>query len=200
MREYCWVAFKVLQQASYIWNWGCVVVGRRKWVSVWINAMCEHVGKVADLVKKAICAVFPDLHGAVTVTAQQSHWGLHCVSAPKIHMIQMISVLQCRLFYDIFTQFCKWAKTVTKQNQSKTPYIVEKRKNIPLCVSGRKHSFTVTVTSWFTPFCPGHSILPRQRPQFRSTSTTKDSPEAWLVSLNKIQTNNLPRSHGFTTH
>lgn len=59
---------------------------------------------------------------------------------------------------------------------------------------------TVTVTSWFTPFCPGHSILPRQHPQFRSTSTTKDSPEAGLVSLNKIQTNNLPRSHGFTTH
>lgn len=50
-----------------------------------------------------------------------------CVSARKIHkgLSQSFNV---DYFISIFTQFCKWAKTVTKQNQSKTPYMGEKRK------------------------------------------------------------------------
>ena len=51
---------------------------------------------------------------------------------------------------------------------------------------------TVRVTSWFTPFCPAHSTLSIRPPPFRNTSTPKGSPQAWPVSLNKIQTNNLP--------
>lgn len=50
------------------------------------------------------------------------------------------------------------------------------------------------VPSWrgWPPHYPNHS--------FSNTSTTKDSPESRLVSLNKIQTNNLPHCHRFTAH
>lgn len=57
------------------WRWGNKVWLVSEWVSVWINSMCDgltHFVKVADLVQKAICAIFPDLHGDVSVTASNS--------------------------------------------------------------------------------------------------------------------------------
>lgn len=205
MREYRWVVFTVLQRASYIWNRGCgVVVGRRKWISVWINAMCERLTtcwKSCWFSGKGHLCRFPwpswgcDCDG--TTVSQQRITPLVCAHVKHTGLSQCFSV---DYFISIFTQLCNRTKTASKQNWSKTPYMGKKRKKkkLPLRVSGRWQP--LAVTSWFTPFCPGHSILPRQHPQFRSTSRTKDSPEAWLVSLNRIQTNNLPRSHGFTAH
>lgn len=50
-----------------------------------------------------------------------------CVSARKIHK-GLSPCFNVDYFISIFNQFCKWAKTVTTQNQPKTPYVGEKRK------------------------------------------------------------------------
>lgn len=116
---------------------------------------------------------FPDLHGALSVTASNS---LCRVTA--FYIYTCISVYMaffiCRYTFGSSRLHCILLDTLVSTNKLLKNAIL-KEKNSP--GSG--------VPSWWgwPPHYPNHS--------FRNTSTTKDSPESRMVSLNKIQTNNL---------
>lgn len=143
MREH-WVAFTArlysrqhIFGTEVVWWWEGVnglVCESMPCVTAWL-----HVGKVADLVEKAICAVSPDLHGAVTATAPRITL---VVRLPVKYTKGLSQCFNVDYFISIFTQFWKWEKTVTTQNQSKTLYvwvwggwgIKKQNKNPALCL------------------------------------------------------------------
>lgn len=131
------VSWHMCMAGHDVWRTKC------KWVIVCESTPCvtvwPHFGKVADLVQKAICAIFPDLQGDVTVTASNSLSAGVCVclcvyrfvclwKTPKIktlftwHFAMICFIENCLIFYlsagcDLYSTLYKSSNTIATTNK-----------------------------------------------------------------------------------